>query len=166
MTALTVHPSAPPNIVSSLPQLVPSSTCLRCDICCRFPDPDSPLRPYFTDTEISQAVAGGIDVSWFSSQSGCQISVVPDERGEGFHCPAFDPTTAHCRIYEQRPLDCQLYPLAMMWNATHDQVVLGWDAKCPFMHDQIPDSIREHADRVTELLKRPDWITEVEQSLR
>src|SRR5437868_9945275 len=33
---------------SALPQLVPSRTCLQCDVCCRFPDPDSSLRPYFT----------------------------------------------------------------------------------------------------------------------
>lgn len=161
MAAPTTHISASPNALSSLPQIVPSSTCLRCNVCCRFPDPDSPLRPYFTDTEVSQAVAEGLDASWFSSHRGGQVSLVPDERGEGFHCPAFDPTTAHCRIYEQRPLDCQLYPLAMMWNATHEEVILGWDTKCPFMREQIPDSIRDHADRMTELLKRPDILSTV-----
>ena len=43
----------------ALPQLVPSRICLQCDVCCRFPDPDSALRPYCTETEITRALAGG-----------------------------------------------------------------------------------------------------------
>lgn len=156
--SLTTQISAPVIQASALPQIVPSSTCLRCDVCCRFPDPDSLLRPYFTGSEIARAVAGGVDARSFPSPSGGQISLIPDEQGEGFHCPAFDPATAHCRIYAQRPLDCQLYPLALMWNERHDEVVLGWDVKCPFMREQIPGSIQEHAGRVAELLKRPDIV--------
>ena len=44
----------------SLPQLVPSSACFSCEICCRFPDPDSVLRPYFTGEEIARAVEHGL----------------------------------------------------------------------------------------------------------
>ncbi|HEY5627110.1 MAG TPA: hypothetical protein VIR79_04150, partial [Nitrospira sp.] len=62
MTTVTTK-SVPPSAAASavLPQLVPSSTCLRCEVCCRFPDPDSPLRPYFTEQEVSRAVAGGVE---------------------------------------------------------------------------------------------------------
>lgn len=98
-----------------LPQLVPSQVCLSCDVCCRFPDRDSFLRPYFTAEEIQRAVARGIDRSHFPDPSGCQIALTPHPSGEGYLCPAFDPTTSHCRIYEDRPLDCQIYPLAVMW---------------------------------------------------
>jgi Fe-S-cluster containining protein len=144
-----------------LPQLVPGSACVRCDVCCRFPDSDSPLRPYFTAPEISRAVDAGVDERSFPDRSGSQIAVVPDSQGEGFQCPAFDSRAGTCRIYEQRPLDCQLYPLAMMWNAAQDEVFLGWDTKCPFMQDRLPESIRIHADRVLEILQRPDVIRTV-----
>jgi Fe-S-cluster containining protein len=139
----------------SLPQLVPSRTCLQCDVCCRFPDPDSALRPYFTEDEMTRALAGGIEGTAFPNRRGSQVILVPDPQGEGYLCPAFDSATSTCRIYEQRPLDCQLYPLALMWNEAHDQVLLGWDTKCPFMREEIPEEIQRHADRVMALLDQP-----------
>ncbi len=146
---------------SSLPQLVPSRACLQCDVCCRFPDPDSALRPYFTEHEISGALAGGIGETAFPDRRGSQVILVPASDGEGYLCPAFDATTSVCRIYEERPLDCQLYPLALMWDERHDQVLLGWDTKCPFMRDEIPDEIQRHADRVMALLDRPGLCDQV-----
>jgi uncharacterized protein len=140
----------------ALPQLVPSHTCLKCDVCCRFPDPDSALRPYFAENEITRALAGGVEETAFPDRRGSQVMLVPDPHGEGFLCPAFETTTSTCRIYEQRPFDCQLYPLALMWDKPHDQVLLGWDTKCPFMREQIPEEIQRHADRVMVLLDRPD----------
>jgi len=144
-----------------LPQLVPSSICLQCDVCCRFPDPDSALRPYFTENEITRALAGGIEGTAFPNRRGSQVILVPDPHREGHLCPAFDSATSTCRIYEQRPLDCQLYPLALMWNEAHDQVLLGWDTKCPFMREEIPEEIQHHADRVIALLGQPHILHQV-----
>lgn len=118
------------------PQVVPSAVCFRCDVCCRFPEQDSTLRPYFTKEEIRQAVTHGISPSSFPDHRGSQIQVVRNPNDEGFLCPAFDPITQHCRIYEVRPLDCQLYPFALMWDAQHEKVVLGWDPLCPFLLEQ------------------------------
>ena len=137
-----------------LPQLVPSSACLRCEVCCRFPDPDSVLRPYFSGEEISRAVQHGLSPAAFPDAQGSQVSLVPDENGEGFHCPAFERETGTCRLYEERPFDCQLYPLALMWNAAHNEVVLGWDRKCPFLETQVPDAIRRYADQVLSRLEQ------------
>jgi hypothetical protein len=167
-----------------LPQLVPSRVCLSCDVCCRFPEPGSFLRPYFTAEEIRQAVMRGIDRAHFSDPNGCQVSVVPNPSGEGYLCPAFDPATSHCRIYEDRPLDCQIYPLAIMWappltpalspkgrggfsdslspygrgEGEGKEVVIGWDSKCPFARESVPADIRAHADRIANLLERDETI--------
>lgn len=161
MAASPAQTVSPPEPARSVPQLVPSSTCLRCDVCCRFPDPDSPLRPYFTAEEVTRAVAGGVGAARFPSPRGSQIVLVPDEEGDGFHCPAFDPVSARCLIYDQRPFDCRLYPLALMWSEGHDEVVLGWDSKCPFMREQVPDSIRRHADQAMARLNDPDLLKTV-----
>ncbi|MCG3777409.1 MAG: hypothetical protein JW388_0095 [Nitrospira sp.] len=139
----------------TLPQLVPSGTCLQCDVCCRFPDPDSALRPYFTEQEITRALAGGVEKTAFPNLRGSQVVLVPDLGGEGYRCPAFDVATSQCGIYEHRPLDCQLYPLALMWDATHSHILLGWDTKCPFMREALPDEIQRHANRVIALLDQP-----------
>jgi uncharacterized protein len=139
-----------------LPQLVPGAACLRCDVCCRFPDADSFLRPYFTRDEIARAVAAGMDPHAFPRSTGAQINLVKEAGGEGYLCPAFDPATNRCGIYEARPLDCQLYPLALMWDAAREEVLLGWDTKCPFMRDTVPAEIAAHAERVSALLEAED----------
>jgi uncharacterized protein len=149
----TVHAVVKPH--AELPQIVPSSTCLRCDVCCRFPDPDSALRPYFTGEDIEQAIAAGVDRAAFSDRHGCQVTVVPDRQNNGYQCPAFDPATSHCTIYDRRPFDCRIYPLALMWSEAHDQVVLGWDTKCPFLREQVPADIHRHAVQVMTLLDQP-----------
>ena len=141
-----------------LPQIVPSRVCLTCDVCCRFPERDSFLRPYFTAEEITRAIERGADPAWFPDPTGSQVTVVPNPQGDGHLCPAFDPATSQCRIYDARPLDCQLYPLAVMWNAEHDQAVLGWDTQCPFLRDQVPEEIRTFTDRMASRLEQEEMI--------
>lgn len=131
-----------------LPQLVPDSACVRCDVCCRFPEADSFLRPYFTGQEIADAVAHGVPDSFFSDTSGSQVDLVQNPMDEGYLCPAFDSQSGRCGIYDVRPLDCQLYPLALMWDALGREVLLGWDSKCPFMRDAPSRAIREYGERV------------------
>ena len=139
-------------IAGGLPQIVPPATCFRCDVCCRFPEADSFLRPYFTREEIAGAVTQGIPDSSFPDTAGSQINLVRHPTDEGYLCPAFDPTSGHCGIYAGRPLDCQLYPLALMWDESGREVLLGWDTKCPFLRDEVPETIRRHGDRVADLL--------------
>ena len=66
-----------------LPQLVPEATCFRCDVCCRFPEADSFLRPYFTGPEISDAVAHGVTESFFPDKSGSQVELVKNPSARG-----------------------------------------------------------------------------------
>lgn len=153
MRLLKVESVPSTTMPKTLPQLVPSSACFRCQVCCRFPEADSFLRPYFTEQEISRAVASGVDPQSFSGSSGGQINLIKHPADEGYLCPAFDTATNRCGIYEVRPLDCQLYPLALMWDAAHQEVVLGWDTKCPFMRETLPPAIAAHAERMSALLE-------------
>lgn len=153
-------------VLRVLPQLVPNATCLRCDVCCRFPDADSSLRPYFTSEEIAQAMRAGLAKRVFPDPTGCQITVEPDSNGEGFLCPAFTPMDSSCRIYEHRPLDCRLYPLALLWDEAQREVWLGWDTKCPFLVDQVPEAIHAYGDRVLEILREPAMVSRVAQHPR
>jgi Fe-S-cluster containining protein len=153
---LLVHPEPNARVSPSdpLPQFVPGSACLQCDVCCRFPESDSFLRPYFTREEIRSAVARGLSPSLFTDPAGSQVALVKAAESDGYLCPAFDPATSRCGIYEHRPLDCQLYPLALMWNEDGTEVELGWDTKCPFMREAVPAEIRRHAELVHALLQR------------
>ncbi len=161
MGLLTVESEPSVVVPKSLPQLVPSSACFRCEVCCRFPESDSFLRPYFTGQEIAVALAHGLPRESFPDRSGSQINLRPNPAGEGYVCPAFVATTGHCGIYEDRPLDCRLYPLALMWDAGHNEIVLGWDTKCPFLRDTVPDAIAAHAERVAGELMVEDIVETV-----
>ena len=119
----------------TVPQIVPSHVCLSCEVCCRFPERDSSFRPYFTETEIRQAIDNGVDARHFPDSAGSQVLPVPHPSGEGYLCPAFDPDTFHCRVYPVRPFDCQLYPFVLMWDEDRRAVSLCWDTKCPFFMD-------------------------------
>ncbi len=87
----------------------------------------------------------------FPDGSGSRINLVQNPAGEGYLCPAFDPATSRRGIYEARLVDCRLYPLALMWDAAREQVLLGWDTKYPFMRDEVPSTVTAHAERVTSL---------------
>jgi len=140
-------------------QIVPSAVCVACDVCCRFPEQDSALRPYFTREEIRTAIARGISPDAFPDHAGSKIVVVPNGP-EGYRCPAFDPQTGHCGIYEDRPLDCRLYPVAVMWDHTQTAVVMGWDSKCPFIRENLdsPES-RAYIERTFAFLESQEPVT-------
>jgi hypothetical protein len=138
-------------------QIVPSRVCFACDVCCRFPEPDSALRPYFTRDEIRRAIARGLSPDAFPDHAGSKVAVVP--HGEGYRCPAFKPATGHCGIYEDRPLDCRLYPVAVMWGPDRADVVMGWDSKCPFIRENLDSpASRAYVERITAFLEAQESV--------
>ena len=139
-------------------QIVPDKVCFACDVCCRFPEQDSALRPYFTKDEVRAAVARGMSPDAFPDHAGSKVAVVPNGE-EGYRCPAFDPQTGHCGIYEDRPLDCRLYPVAVMWDQAGSAVVMGWDSKCPFIRDNLdsPES-RAYVERTAAILESKESV--------
>jgi len=138
-------------------QIVPSRVCFTCDVCCRFPERDSPLRPYFTREEIQAAIARGISPDAFPDHTGSKVAVVP--QGEGYRCPAFQPETGRCGIYEDRPLDCRLYPVAVMWDRENADVVMGWDSKCPFIRDNLESTeSRAYVERTAAFLESQEAV--------
>ena len=125
-------------------QIVPYDWCSRCDVCCRFPEKESFLAPYFTKDEISSAMQSGMNASSFTANSGCKITLTPYK--EGYICPAFNPETTLCKIYDVRPIDCIIYPFAIMRSADGMEIVLGLDMKCPYVREfMYADSVKEAA---------------------
>ena len=131
-----------------LPQIVPTDVCLACDVCCRFPERESFLRPYFTAEETARAIAFGASPESFPQPAGGRIRLAPHPDGEGFICPCFDHRTQECAIYPVRPLDCRLYPLSLMRDEAGRALVLGLDTKCPYVRDPA------HAPRLDAYARR------------
>ena len=123
---------------ATLSQIIPSEVCFSCDVCCRFLEADSPLAPIFTGAETEKVVAAGADASLFRPQADEKSSQVQLKPYKDFYiCPFFDPETSHCTIYPMRPLDCQLYPFALMRSEDRKKVVLGVDTLCPFGEEHL-----------------------------
>jgi Fe-S-cluster containining protein len=147
--------------MKSIDSIVPSELCLKCEICCRFPDPDSPLAPFFTEEEVKSALASGLPPDSFNGEPSGRICLIPfpeevESPGHngGSVCPSFDPLTQRCGIYEVRPFDCQLFPFALMKDGTGASAVLGIDTKCPFIQDPRNRPVIESFSRkLNELLK-------------
>lgn len=131
---------------STLYQIIPSEVCFSCDVCCRFLEADSPLAPIFTKTERQKAVAHGINPALFRLQADGSSAQIQLKRHEDFYiCPFFEPETSHCTIYPIRPLDCQLYPFALMFSEDKGTVVLGVDTLCPFSEAHLEsETFQQH----------------------
>jgi Fe-S-cluster containining protein len=133
-----------------LKQIVPSSLCLTCDVCCRFPEETSFLAPFFTEEEIERL--GPAEARFFQfPATGSKIKLQAHE--EGCICPYFDPETQYCKIYGERPLDCRIYPFAILRDP-EGAVVLGIDTKCPFIQMHAADpGVKVDAEEVAAFLE-------------
>ena len=133
-----------------LQQIVPSKTCLSCDVCCRFLDQDSFLAPIFTDSEVQRAIINEADKSLFQpTEDGHSAHIELQSYGEIYICPFFEPNSSECRIYMSRPLDCQIYPFALMYNKDETEIVLGVDTICPFAEAEFEtESFQQYIDYI------------------
>ena len=128
-----------------LEQIVPSKVCFSCDVCCRFLEQDSFLAPIFTQAEMEKAIANGMEANIFrptTDGQSTQVKLIP--HGNMYICPCFNPETSECTIYSIRPLDCQIYPFALMYNQDQTQVVLGVDTICPYGESEIQTETFQH----------------------
>jgi Fe-S-cluster containining protein len=105
------------------------------------------MRPYFTATEIDAAITRGVPAGQFPDRTGGRVSLLPHPSGDGYVCPAFDVATNGCTIYDDRPLDCRLYPFVVMRPPEGTHPLLGWDRLCP--------SVREESDPMLPLVTAP-----------
>jgi len=130
-------------------QIVPSSLCLTCDVCCRFPEAESVLRPFFTGAEIA-AIGPAARSRFDDVRRGSKIHLSPHDGG--CICPYFDPATQHCKIYDVRPLDCRLYPFVLLRNE-QGVAMLGIDTQCPYIREHAGDpQMARDADAIWQFL--------------
>ena len=135
--------------------LVPD--CLRCEICCRFPEADSALAPFFGNAEIERATRDGLSATAFPvGNYGAGHSALLTPEGAIHRCPAFRPGGNDCSIYANRPLDCRLYPFMLMYSRDGAQVLLGVDSYCPATAERLDDpAVRALGSELAELLDGP-----------
>ena len=137
-----------------LSQLIPSEICLECPVCCRFPEKQAALSPFFFPQE-RQAVDSIESRGFFreaakgaASKAGLVVC------GHGFACSFFNPGDHTCQIYEARPLDCSMYPAVIMRSEDHQKVLLGADTKCPALsRPSVTARLKNYLDGIQRYLE-------------
>lgn len=146
----------------SLKQFVPESVCLSCDGCCRYAERDTVWAPLFLFEEISELTKRDILPSCLFThpdihgKKPARIDLI--ESKDGFVCPCLEihpvrgktsetsdgclrqpasngVKTNQCKIYQNRPLDCQLYPFLLV--AKGQDAFLGVDENCPYVQKAL-----------------------------
>ncbi len=141
--------------ISKLYQIIPSKVCFSCDVCCRFLESDSSLAPIFTKAEKQHAISQGAAPTLFQPQADGESSRIKLKPHKDFYiCPFFEPEASRCTIYANRPLDCQLYPFALMFSEDGSSVVLGMDMLCPFGEAHLEtEAFQQHLRNVIDYVE-------------
>ncbi|NLE64310.1 MAG: YkgJ family cysteine cluster protein, partial [Elusimicrobia bacterium] len=104
-----------------LPSVVTSSECLQCRGCCLFDSTDSVWRPRCLSFERTTLHRSLPSPGLFQGQF---VSAVPYDAG--VCCGLLDTDGHKCRTYDQRPLECRLYPFLLsfqkgvLWVCAHE----------------------------------------------
>jgi len=129
-----------------------SAECLACDVCCRFASPVASFVPFFTNREALDCRLA--QPQELALGTGLRPVLAPD--GHAWRCPLRSADSQHCTAYQERPLDCRLYPFLLMYDEPGTRVLLGLDEACPFARDHWGEApFREAADQVARLLEGP-----------
>ncbi len=108
--------------------LIPKEFCLACDVCCRFLEERSLLRPIFLKEERRDEFKDLLD---------SEGHVILKKYNSLYICPFFLPEKNICSIYEQRPIDCRLYPFIITYNENKGKTMLCLDTTCPYAKDKM-----------------------------
>jgi len=159
-----------------LPQLVPSEICLECPVCCRFPEKQAALSPFFFPEERRLVDNLHRKGSFRESAPGAPSKAELVVCGHGFACSFFNPEDHTCQIYEARPLDCSMYPAVVMRSQDGRRTLLGADTKCPALaRPSIKQRVGQYLDLIQRTLesttlssligKHPQFITEFQEEV-
>lgn len=150
-----------------LKQFVPQEFCLRCGVCCRFPQSDTVWAPLFTESEIRYLVEdGALPPIVFTNHpkdnnSGAQrINLLEHE--SNFICPCFGICDQKCKIYKHRPFECQLYPFLLVIN--NAKFFLAKDNECPYFKNGQKDRIKDHIDYLRKEFKNENLFSFLKQN--
>ncbi len=134
-------------------QFVPKEACLKCLGCCRFRDELSVWSPCLLEEEAVD-FADNKDIPAASVSLSKRLALIPNPNGEGFICPFLNSGNNKCKIYNQRPFECQLYPFLL--NLRGGKVILTVDLNCPYVKEKMSTpEFKEYVEYLTAFLNSP-----------
>ncbi|MFC1709603.1 YkgJ family cysteine cluster protein [Candidatus Omnitrophota bacterium] len=150
-----------------LKQFVPQEFCLRCDVCCRFSQPDTVWAPLFTESEVRHLIEDHMlpptvftDHPKGNNSSAQRINLLDNK--DNFICPCFNLPDQKCKIYNHRPFECQLYPFLL--NKKDNKFYLTKDNGCPYFKSGPEDIIKNQIDYLKQEFQKEDMCLFLKQN--
>ncbi len=122
--------------------------CLKCKGCCRFINKDSIFRP-----SVSKDFAIKHNIQRDNLK---KIKLIKEKNL--FYCPFLELKTNKCKIYDERPLDCRLYPFLLL--DIENKVYLGIDENCLFYKER-KNFLESKIEEAVEELEAPKILREI-----
>jgi Fe-S-cluster containining protein len=152
-------------------QFVPQERCLACQGCCRFIQEDSVWAPALLNEEVQHFLRQGISAAFISADK--KLKIVPFPKQQLFLCPLFNHENNLCKVYDARPLECQLYPFLICTRskpqaadfnkvsageAQKRKIYLAADTNCPFFKEKLnSQEVKEYVRYLVMLLQNPPY---------
>jgi Fe-S-cluster containining protein len=125
-----------------LKQAIPQEFCLRCRGCCRFNQQDSVWQPRLLEEEKPEVA---------------EIKIVPAPGENNFICGNLSCVDNKCKIYANRPFECQFYPF--LFDRKLHKVFLALDLNCAFVRENNKNmEFEEYTRSLIELVQSKDYL--------
>lgn len=146
-------------MLTNIRQIVPQEACLKCDVCCRYPEKTTSLVPCFLEEEAEPLRNTG---KLRSIGKKLDLKTPPIEYKENYACSFFCPERKMCDIYAMRPLDCRIYPFMVTYDKDSKAIVLTLDTKCPYLRDKLEaKEVMEYAGYLTKIFESDKAVEEL-----
>ena len=135
-------------------QFLTQETCLKCQGCCRFKEEHSVWLPTLLNSEIELLLTQGLPQGMISPDK--KIQVAPFIKESLFLCSLFNSEENKCKIYQHRPLECQIYPFLLCRRDNKSYIAA--DPHCPAVEGKTNSlELQGYVAYLTELLQSPQY---------
>lgn len=155
------------NLTEILSDIVSSPKCLLCKGCCIFYPGEKHLAPCFTAKEFEE-----INFNYrrfLCSKSRFYQAKLKTFRNSNLSaCSFLDEATHQCRIYNNRPLDCSLWPFILGYGKQANKDISLWvisPEMCPAV--DLKSKIKpDFVEKIIIFLETADIISEISRGER
>lgn len=104
-------------VAMKIKNIVDSSRCIKCEICCYYDENDESCNPCFTVKEFA-AIPAHLQGNLAKDDAGFYRPqlITPQNADEDMVCPFLEEETHQCIINDIKPLDCELWPFRLAYR--------------------------------------------------
>lgn len=146
--------------MKDIKQILSNEQCLVCQGCCRFREQKSVWSVRLT-TDESQRLAQQEIVAQQTADD--ELFLKTAEHEDLFFCTLFDLTKQKCRVYNERPFECRLYPFLIVKK--DKDIYLGVHSLCPFVEDHRESPFfKKHIEYLKEYISDAEVLKVLKQN--